>query len=167
MGVPSFSHLFSFYKCTHFSPLSTSTTRIPLTGICPFGLAHVDSPKGNLDGSTSPVINWQSQPVVAYDLLGTTSTATTTTEMFPLMQDSEGKNLTNTAHWYMECSNKGLCDRKAGLCKCFTGYEGHSCQRGRLFIIFETMGAMKAEFSESFFCLVSSYMFCNDSFLPK
>jgi hypothetical protein len=36
---------------------------------------------------------------------------------------------TNTAHWYMECSNKGMCDRKTGECECFEGYEGTSCQR--------------------------------------
>ena len=29
----------------------------------------------------------------------------------------------------MECSNKGICDRKAGECECFDGYEGSSCQR--------------------------------------
>lgn len=37
--------------------------------------------------------------------------------------------LVNTAHYYMECSNKGLCDRLAGTCVCFIGYEGHSCER--------------------------------------
>jgi hypothetical protein len=29
----------------------------------------------------------------------------------------------------VECSNKGICDRKSGLCDCFTGYEGVACQR--------------------------------------
>ena len=33
------------------------------------------------------------------------------------------------AHFYMECSNKGLCDRKSGSCKCFPGYEGKACTR--------------------------------------
>ena len=33
------------------------------------------------------------------------------------------------AHYYMECSNKGLCDRKSGSCKCFPGYEGKACTR--------------------------------------
>lgn len=32
-------------------------------------------------------------------------------------------------HFYMECSNRGLCDRKTGLCKCFEGYEGGACKR--------------------------------------
>merc|ERR1719409_2668984 len=29
----------------------------------------------------------------------------------------------------MECSNKGICDRKAGVCECFDGYEGTACVR--------------------------------------
>jgi len=35
----------------------------------------------------------------------------------------------NAAHKYMECSGKGICDRKSGLCKCFAGYEGEACRR--------------------------------------
>merc|ERR1712169_3601 len=30
---------------------------------------------------------------------------------------------------YMECSNKGICDRELGMCECFPGYEGSACQR--------------------------------------
>ena len=45
------------------------------------------------------------------------------------MVDSLGNVLTNTAHDYMECSNKGICDRTAGNCVCFAGYEGSACQR--------------------------------------
>jgi len=32
-------------------------------------------------------------------------------------------------HVQMECSNRGLCDRKSGQCKCFPGYDGAACQR--------------------------------------
>merc|ERR1712146_647892 len=31
--------------------------------------------------------------------------------------------------FYMECSNKGTCDRKTGLCECFDGFEGRACHR--------------------------------------
>jgi hypothetical protein len=27
-----------------------------------------------------------------------------------------------------QCSNRGICDTESGLCQCFTGYEGDSCQ---------------------------------------
>ena len=45
------------------------------------------------------------------------------------MIDSAGRELENTAHAYMECANKGLCDRQTGQCECFPGYEGVGCQR--------------------------------------
>ena len=35
----------------------------------------------------------------------------------------------NDAHPVVECSNAGSCDRKSGLCTCFPGYEGISCER--------------------------------------
>jgi hypothetical protein len=41
----------------------------------------------------------------------------------------DAPSATNTAHWYAECSNKGVCDRKTGLCECFPGYEGKGCRR--------------------------------------
>jgi len=34
-----------------------------------------------------------------------------------------------SAHYYMECANKGICDRTTGECACFDGYEGTACQR--------------------------------------
>jgi hypothetical protein len=96
---------------------------------CPFGLAHVDSPKGDLDMSADSL----SGP-------GTTILEHSTVypygvqEQFPNMTTTgttwtNGKLLSQSAHYYMECSNKGICDRKAGECECFDGYDGSACQR--------------------------------------
>ncbi|GMI50616.1 hypothetical protein ScalyP_jg1869 [Parmales sp. scaly parma] len=35
----------------------------------------------------------------------------------------------NEAHPDVECSNKGVCDRKTGECECFDNYEGMACER--------------------------------------
>jgi hypothetical protein len=52
-----------------------------------------------------------------------------TTEQFPAMQNTDLHTLTDSAHFYMECSNKGRCDRSTGECACFDGYDGVACQR--------------------------------------
>jgi hypothetical protein len=31
-------------------------------------------------------------------------------------------------HFYMECSNRGACNRALGICECYNGYTGHACQ---------------------------------------
>jgi len=85
--------------------------------VCPFGYAHVDSPKGDLDGSAGD-LSGPTTPIIA----GSTVYPFGTTEQYPDAQDNEG-------HFYAECSNKGMCDRSSGLCECFEGYEGSSCQR--------------------------------------
>jgi len=36
--------------------------------------------------------------------------------------------LGDEGHYYMECANRGVCDRKTGECKCFEGYTGAACQ---------------------------------------
>ena len=45
------------------------------------------------------------------------------------MEDSDHRSLDNSAHYYMECSNKGKCTRSTGECACYDGYEGVACQR--------------------------------------
>lgn len=36
-----------------------------------------------------------------------------------------------SAHQVMECSNRGVCDKTTGLCKCFEGFVGNACQRSK------------------------------------
>ena len=52
-----------------------------------------------------------------------------TWEQYPNMVNSLNQVIENSAHDYMECSNKGICDRSAGTCTCFDGYDGSACQR--------------------------------------
>ena len=91
---------------------------------CPFSLSHVDSPKGDLDGSADTLSGIDTIVIV-----DSTVYPFGTTEQYPAMVDSLGTELTQTAHDYSECGNKGLCNRKAGECECFDGYEGAACQR--------------------------------------
>lgn len=90
---------------------------------CSFGLAHVDSPKGDLD--MSGALSGPDAPVVDNHF----SYPYGTTEQFPQMEDSDLQTLTNSAHYYMECSNKGTCNRGTGECQCYDGYDGVACQR--------------------------------------
>merc|ERR1712093_556842 len=43
--------------------------------------------------------------------------------------DPSGRFAQDEGHFYMECSNQGLCDRKTGVCECFDGYTGVACAR--------------------------------------
>jgi hypothetical protein len=92
--------------------------------ICQFGVAHVDTPKGDLDASGG-ALSGPGTTVVVNDAVYPYGTS----EQFPDMLDTEDNVLTNTAHAYYECSNKGICDRATGTCACFDGYDGSACQR--------------------------------------
>jgi len=106
--------------------------------ICQFGLAHVDTPKGDLDASSGELYSPEATSTNAIDgnsrvskpiIVGDAMYPHGTHEKFPNMVDSTNTVLSNTAHSYMECSNKGICDRSDGTCQCFEGYDGSACQR--------------------------------------
>jgi len=83
---------------------------------CYFGIAHVDTPKGDLNGDG----------IVS----GPLTTVITGSEVYPWGTNEQYPNAdANEGHFYMECSNRGLCDRAEGLCECFDGYEGTACNR--------------------------------------
>lgn len=90
---------------------------------CPFGLAFVDTPQGDLnhdgsvaDSSGGAAVQWHNKNVYEkYPNVASTS-----------YNSADG---TEEAHFYTECSNKGTCDRESGECQCLDGYEGSSCQR--------------------------------------
>lgn len=91
--------------------------------VCQFGLAHVDTPKGDLDNSGE--IEGPDDILVQNSFVYPFGT----TEKFPRMQNTDLADLANSAHYYMECSNKGTCNRETGTCECFDGYDGAACQR--------------------------------------
>lgn len=109
---------------------------------CQFGLAHVDTPKGDLDGDRA--IEMAGNPSATV-VSGGDVYAKGTSEAYPHMFEyvptvdlaslaetpsaATNYRLSNTAHDYMECSNKGVCNREVGECECFPGYEGSACQR--------------------------------------
>jgi len=53
----------------------------------------------------------------------------TVNNQFVVQSTAPNTDCADEGHYYMECSNRGVCDRKAGTCKCFPGYDGTSCQR--------------------------------------
>jgi hypothetical protein len=83
---------------------------------CQFGYAHVDTPKGDINMD-------QDRRTAGWILENSQQHPSKTYEYF----NPDAKQ--HEAHFYMECSNKGLCDRATGLCACFDGYEGTGCQR--------------------------------------
>ena len=107
--------------------------------ICQFGLAHVDSPKGDLDASGkidspgatgtigSNIISVEHSFMYPY---GTTEKYPDTRNARSIAKGGNGETdyLKETAHFPMECSNKGICDRSTGTCACYPGYSGSGCQ---------------------------------------
>lgn len=90
--------------------------------VCPYGLAWVDTPRGDLnhDGVRS---------LGAAGMVSVMSTNKNEYEIYPTDSSTVKDATSGEAHFYTECSNKGLCDREFGVCKCFDGYTGSSCQR--------------------------------------
>jgi len=93
---------------------------------CQFGVAFIDTPFGDLDhdgyvskaADTAGAVgwtNWNKNVITQWAASGAP-------ESFVSFAAQE-------AHGYMECSNKGICDRASGDCVCFDGYEGSACQR--------------------------------------
>jgi hypothetical protein len=113
--------------------------------VCQFGLAHVDSPKGDLDASSGSLFGPADVSANGIRVVnGSNIYAWGTLEQYPNVVNSNyaaydsatntwtldsSAILTNSAHQYMECSNKGACDRGSGTCQCYEGYEGSACQR--------------------------------------
>jgi len=100
--------------------------------ICTFGRAFVDSPWGDLDGDGALEPNRGFSPTTNFKVQGINYVTSNVGEMGFTEYGYARKGRTTSwdeAHFYRECSNKGLCDRETGLCECFPGYTGSGCRR--------------------------------------
>ena len=97
--------------------------------MCPFTSAWVATPKGdlNFDGNRRAYTVYNTDSKIS---TGTTASTLITQELPGGDWESwPAYGRAGEAHFYMECANRGLCDRETGLCECFPGYEGYACNR--------------------------------------
>lgn len=94
--------------------------------VCYYALSFVDTPAGDLnaDGAIGMGVTYEE---------GTQDYAI---EGYPInygaarpVDGTSESGRWDEGHFYRECSNKGICNRKTGQCACFPGYEGEGCQR--------------------------------------
>jgi len=112
--------------------------------ICYFSYAFVDTPLGdiNADGIVDMRVNMDEKTknyaTESYDRMYGVARPIDTNHPDAVKDlDSDGlayneekqSGRWDEAHFYRECSNKGICDRATGQCVCFPGYEGEGCQR--------------------------------------
>ena len=90
--------------------------------VCPVGKAFVDTPAGDLNhnGLTGQEYAISQKNKRAYQAY----------ESWPSSAAAGGwEAQAGESHFLVECSAKGACDRAMGVCQCFDGYTGASCQR--------------------------------------
>jgi len=97
--------------------------------VCPFNWAWVTTSNGdiNFDGDRYDGTEYN----VDYPFSQGDSNAQLTTQRSPggTWENWPYFGHANEGHFYMECSNRGLCDRSTGDCACFPGYSGTACRR--------------------------------------
>jgi hypothetical protein len=91
--------------------------------LCLYGKAFIDSPLGDVNSNGHLDTDQQIQYQYSNGLVG---------EQYDTAYGLAREDNTmawNEAHFYRECSNKGICDRSTGQCACFPGFEGEGCRR--------------------------------------
>jgi hypothetical protein len=91
--------------------------------LCLYGKAFIDSPLGDVNSNGHLDTDQQIQYQYANGLVGEQYD-----NAYGLAREDNTKEW-NEAHFYRECSNKGICDRTTGQCACFPGFEGEGCRR--------------------------------------
>lgn len=93
--------------------------------ICAHGRAFVDSPMGDQNGNGNVDIS-----LTMMKGLGNTPVSEMYSHEYATARSSfQSSSGWDEAHFYRECSNKGICNRESGICECFPGYEGEGCTR--------------------------------------
>jgi len=94
--------------------------------VCFYAHAFVDTPFGDLnaDGAVGMTVTFEEQ-TKDYALEGYSINYGSARTIDGVAESARW----DEAHFYRECSNKGICNRKTGQCDCFPGYEGEGCQR--------------------------------------
>jgi len=100
--------------------------------VCTFGRAFVDTPTGDLNGDGVHDPHRAFLPTENNIVHGVSNIVGGRSELFDeyygYARTSRAEDW-DEAHFYRECSNKGVCDRSNGQCECFPGYWGEGCQR--------------------------------------
>lgn len=100
--------------------------------VCTYGLNFIDNPIGDLDGDSKVSATRAFDPRENSLVVSTQNVIGGASELYNWKYGYARHNTTtvwNEAHFYGECSNKGVCNRATGLCQCFPGYEGEGCIR--------------------------------------
>jgi len=102
--------------------------------VCYFGHAFVDTPQGDLnadglvDDNTYTTQFANTKTWEKYDK-ASQGVATPKDANGALVSGYSSGAHWDEAHFYRECSNKGVCNRQSGICTCYPGYEGEGCTR--------------------------------------
>jgi hypothetical protein len=103
--------------------------------ICPYAYSWITTQQGdlNFDGDlndgTARVHDRRFNAGPSASYLITPHAPNGDWETWPDHHDKRTSGRKDEGHFYMECANKGICNRKTGICECFEGYEGVKCDR--------------------------------------